>query len=402
MPYAISNSSSSNHPDVNLAALASSDSLNPKVELTDAKGPRMCGIGVLFHQDETTGVKRIVVAQTAAGGPADRTGRVRQGDLLVRIDGMDVHGQDLEYVSKYILGPENSLVRLGFYNSDSSYEEEVAINRGIFASSRSTTRRSKSPYPVIGPGEPVLPRPAPPAASPPAASIPPSPPSIPDSSHISIIVDSRPTSIISSCLIDETIDTHVLFGPDQTMIRLDQSRCHSKDMCNDAAEDHRSIMASSQTFIWGMDDVIIGPDEPMSWDDLKKLTDELTDELRADFHRNLEEIQRGTAYEGKRELEEEVRAHEERRSEEELRAHPVEAAPAAPEAQLKAVKTQLHALATEERHPAMPMLHALQAHPAALENAEPVENVAKDEVVSSLSVLPSAGGTDKEAQLAQT
>jgi hypothetical protein len=50
----------------------------------------------------------------------------------------------------------------------------------------------------------------------------------------------------------------------------------------------------------------------------------------------------------------------------------------------------------------MPMLHALHAHPAAPENAEPVENVAKDEVVSSLSVLPSAGGADKEAQVAQT
>jgi hypothetical protein len=172
-------------------------------------------------------------------------------------------------------------------------------------------------------------------------------------------------------------------------------------MCNDAAEDDRSMMASSQTFIWGMDDVIIGPDEPISWDDWKKLTDELTDDLRADFHRKLEEIQRGTADEGKSELEEEVRAHEERRSEE-LRAHPVEAAPAAPEVQLKAVKAQLHALATEERHPAMPMLHALQAHPAAPENAEPVENVAKDEVVSSLSVLQSAGGRDKEAQVAQT
>jgi len=178
-------------------------------------------------------------------------------------------------------------------------------------------------------------------------------------------------------------------------------------MCNDAAEDNRSMLASSQTFIWGMDDLIIGPDEPMSWDDWKKLTDELTDELRADFHRKLQEIQRGTAYEGKRELEEEVRAHEERRSEEDLRgedlrAHPVEAAPAAPEAKLKAFKTQLYALATEERHPAMPMLHALQAHPAASENAEPVEKVAKDEVVSSLSVLPSAGGADKEAQVAQT
>jgi len=113
----------------------------------DPKNPRTCGIGVLFHQDEATGVKRIFVAQIVAGGPADRTGRVRQGDLLVTIDGKNMFGQDLEYVSKYILGPEGSAVRLGFYecNSKGSYAEvatvdsygsyaEVAINRGIVAS----------------------------------------------------------------------------------------------------------------------------------------------------------------------------------------------------------------------------------------------------------------------------
>jgi hypothetical protein len=101
----------------------------------DPKNPRMCGIGVLFHQDEATGVKRIFVAQIVPGGPADRTGRVSQGDLLVTIDSKDMFGQDLEYVSKYILGTEGSVVRLGFYkcNSRGSYAE-VAINRGIVAS----------------------------------------------------------------------------------------------------------------------------------------------------------------------------------------------------------------------------------------------------------------------------
>ena len=102
--------------------------------------PRMCGIGVLFHQDQTTGEKRIFVAQTAPGGPAERTGRVRQGDLLVSIDSMDVYGQDLEYVSKYILGPEGSVVRLGLCrratisNSISQEVDEVTINRGIVES----------------------------------------------------------------------------------------------------------------------------------------------------------------------------------------------------------------------------------------------------------------------------
>jgi hypothetical protein len=100
----------------------------------DPKNPRTCGIGVLFHQDEATGVKRIFVAQIVHGGPAHMTGRVRQGDLLVAIDGNDMFGQDLEYVSKYILGPEGSAVRLGFYKCNCGSYAEVAINRGIVTS----------------------------------------------------------------------------------------------------------------------------------------------------------------------------------------------------------------------------------------------------------------------------
>ena len=45
------------------------------------------------------------VERTAPGGPTDRTGRVRQGDLLATIDGKRVCGQDLQYIFKHILGP---------------------------------------------------------------------------------------------------------------------------------------------------------------------------------------------------------------------------------------------------------------------------------------------------------
>ena len=108
------------------------------------------------------------------------------------------------------------------------------------------------------------------------------------------------------------------------------------------------------------------------------------DELRADFHRKLEEIEgnrvcgkEGSRGGGESAWGEEVRGGSESPSFE---------GGSCGTSELKAAKAQLHALglATEERHPDMPMLHALQAHPAAPENAEPVENVAQDEGVSSL------------------
>jgi len=95
----------------------------------------MCGVGILFRQDEIVGVNRIFVERIAPGGPADGAGLIK-GSLLVTIDDENVYGQDLDYISKYILGPAGSEVRLGFYNRDardSGCGIEVALKRGIFA-----------------------------------------------------------------------------------------------------------------------------------------------------------------------------------------------------------------------------------------------------------------------------
>ena len=93
---------------------------------TDVSRPRRgITVGVLFHHDENVG--GIFVERIAPGVPSDRTGCVRQGDFLVTIDDKDVHGQDLEYISKCSQVPEGSEVRLGFYNSDVVYTD-VVIN----------------------------------------------------------------------------------------------------------------------------------------------------------------------------------------------------------------------------------------------------------------------------------
>ena len=44
------------------------------------------------------------------------------------LDGEDVYGKDLEYVSKRIVGPTGTAVRLGFGHRDGSYVE-VTMNR---------------------------------------------------------------------------------------------------------------------------------------------------------------------------------------------------------------------------------------------------------------------------------
>lgn len=47
----------------------------------------------------------LVVASLAVDGPAELSGQVRAGDVLVSIDRVDVRGMSAEDLAQYILGP---------------------------------------------------------------------------------------------------------------------------------------------------------------------------------------------------------------------------------------------------------------------------------------------------------
>jgi carboxyl-terminal processing protease len=63
--------------------------------------PTMVGIGVYLSQDPTT--KQIKVTNTMPNAPAEKAG-IKGGDIIVAVNGQDVRGKDLDFLSKLIRG----------------------------------------------------------------------------------------------------------------------------------------------------------------------------------------------------------------------------------------------------------------------------------------------------------
>ncbi|EKX49065.1 hypothetical protein GUITHDRAFT_151603 [Guillardia theta CCMP2712] len=74
-------------------------------------GNEMAGIGISFRAQVNK--QLLIVASMKDDGPAARSGKVRVGDLLETIDGVEVKTTDFEELAHLLLGPEGSTVRLG-------------------------------------------------------------------------------------------------------------------------------------------------------------------------------------------------------------------------------------------------------------------------------------------------
>ena len=70
------------------------------------------GVGITFHAGSTK--DGLVVASVDADGPAHKCGLVQAGDVLIKIDDVDVRGITTEDLALYILGPPGSKVMMGF------------------------------------------------------------------------------------------------------------------------------------------------------------------------------------------------------------------------------------------------------------------------------------------------
>ena len=92
-------------------------------------------VGLVFMEDKTLGFPRIFVRDVVPGGSADRSSRLKRGDLLVLIENEDVYGRDLDYVAAILPGSHGSFVRLGFANVDRSFIE-IDLQRTTPISSR--------------------------------------------------------------------------------------------------------------------------------------------------------------------------------------------------------------------------------------------------------------------------
>ena len=111
-----------------------------------------CGCGLMLRISEDG---ELVVDGLLAGGPADKTGKLRLGDTLVRVDRQYVHGLQPAQIAPKILGPAGSIVELGFKRSQGPVvlTVNVAIVRGLspFPASLTDAPARRAPPDARGP-----------------------------------------------------------------------------------------------------------------------------------------------------------------------------------------------------------------------------------------------------------
>lgn len=100
-------------------ALAASGSVRSEPAATPSSGQqqqsilpiKLFGVGIFFATDANGGQ---VVRSFVPGGPAERSGQVAIGDVIVSVDNTDVYGLPLATLAKYLLGPRGSTINMGF------------------------------------------------------------------------------------------------------------------------------------------------------------------------------------------------------------------------------------------------------------------------------------------------
>mmetsp|Transcript_63081 Transcript_63081/g.131121 ORF Transcript_63081/g.131121 Transcript_63081/m.131121 type:complete len:150 (+) Transcript_63081:130-579(+) len=90
-----------------------------------AKDVKMGGVGIVFVKDEQD---CLYVNFLVEGGPAHRSGKVQQGDMLRFINGQDIRWRQTSQISP-LSGPAGSSVELGFERSAGEEPFYVALKR---------------------------------------------------------------------------------------------------------------------------------------------------------------------------------------------------------------------------------------------------------------------------------
>jgi hypothetical protein len=101
----------------------------------------LAGVGIFFQQDSEN--NEVFVKTIVKGGSADRSGVLRVGDVVVKVDQDNVESQPLSTLRSRILGNQGSYVTLGFRRRDGAETTffDVPLMRGspeYFESLRAT------------------------------------------------------------------------------------------------------------------------------------------------------------------------------------------------------------------------------------------------------------------------
>ena len=66
------------------------------------------------ERSDEYGATEVLVSKMHLDGPADRSGKIKEGDILISVEGENVIGRSLSYLAGKIPGPLNSIVKLTF------------------------------------------------------------------------------------------------------------------------------------------------------------------------------------------------------------------------------------------------------------------------------------------------
>ncbi|MBN2072690.1 MAG: PDZ domain-containing protein, partial [Actinobacteria bacterium] len=97
-------------------------------QIVDSYSGTMSGVGIIVTEDEED---RIVVVMPVPDTPAFNAG-IKEGDIIVEVDGNDIRNIALENVVSMIKGPEGTEVMLGLYRPSEEKQFEVTIVRTRF------------------------------------------------------------------------------------------------------------------------------------------------------------------------------------------------------------------------------------------------------------------------------
>jgi len=117
-----------------------------------SQGGRQAGVGLLLAETEMSGV--IVVKQVVPRGAADRSGRVRVGDQIMRVAGVDSQGLGVTDLKNMIVGEAGTRVPIRFRHSDTGEMFELELTRG--APEQFETHHAGGYPPVQGYGHPMM------------------------------------------------------------------------------------------------------------------------------------------------------------------------------------------------------------------------------------------------------
>lgn len=102
--------------DAHTAYYSPEEAYSMKVQLE--KG--MCGIGVVLHE----GLDGVVIADLLKGGPADKTGRLANGDCITEVDGVSVQDFSFHKVLEVLRGEDGTKTVLGIIRESPAKERE--------------------------------------------------------------------------------------------------------------------------------------------------------------------------------------------------------------------------------------------------------------------------------------